>query len=62
MPDKKNKKTTDKPAKASKQAKPVVKAAAKAPAKPALAMDRVRYAGEPLAIVVALTQAQAVLG
>jgi len=34
MPDKKNKKTTDKPAKASKQAKPVVKAAAKAPAKP----------------------------
>jgi RNA polymerase primary sigma factor len=28
MPDKKNKKTTDKPAKASKQAKPVVKAAA----------------------------------
>ena len=30
---KKNKKTTDKPAKASKQAKPVVKAAAKAPAK-----------------------------
>jgi RNA polymerase primary sigma factor len=34
MTDKKNKKTTDKPAKASKQAKPVVKAAAKAPAKP----------------------------
>ena len=36
MTDKKNKKTTDKPAKASKQAKPVVKAAAKAPAKPAV--------------------------
>ena len=36
MPDKKNKKTTDKPVKASKQAKPVVKAAAKAPAKPAV--------------------------
>jgi RNA polymerase primary sigma factor len=35
MPDKKNKKTTDKPAKASKQAKPVVKAAAKPVAKPA---------------------------
>jgi RNA polymerase primary sigma factor len=35
MPDKKNKKTTDKPVKASKQAKPVVKAAAKPPAKPA---------------------------
>ena len=35
MPDKKNKKTTDKPAKASKQAKPVVKAAAKSVAKPA---------------------------
>jgi RNA polymerase primary sigma factor len=35
MPDKKNKKTTDKPAKASKQAKPVVKAAAKPAAKPA---------------------------
>ena len=34
MTDKKNKKTTDKPAKASKQAKPVVKAVAKAPAKP----------------------------
>ncbi len=34
MTDKKNKKTTDKPAKASKQAKPVVKTAAKAPAKP----------------------------
>ena len=33
MTDKKNKKTTDKPAKASKQAKPVVKAVAKAPAK-----------------------------
>jgi RNA polymerase primary sigma factor len=47
MPEKKNKKTTDKPAKASKQAKPVVKAPAKpagkvapvkaAPAKPAAA-------------------------
>lgn len=36
MTDKKNKKTTDKPAKASKQAKPVVKAAAKAPAKPSV--------------------------
>jgi len=36
MTDKKNKKTTDKPAKASKQAKPVVKSAAKAPAKPAV--------------------------
>ncbi|MFZ9605124.1 MAG: RNA polymerase sigma factor region1.1 domain-containing protein, partial [Opitutales bacterium] len=36
MPEKKNKKTTDKPAKASKQAKPVVKAPAKAPAKPAV--------------------------
>ena len=36
MTDKKNKKTTDKPAKASKQAKPVVKAAAKGPAKPAV--------------------------
>jgi len=35
MPDKKNKKTTDKPVKASKQAKPVVKAAAKPAAKPA---------------------------
>ena len=35
MPDKKNKKTTDKPAKASKQAKPVVKAAAKPVAKAA---------------------------
>ena len=35
MPDKKNKKTTDKPAKASKQAKPVVKAVAKPVAKPA---------------------------
>ena len=35
MPDKKNKKTTDKPAKASKQAKPVVKAATKPVAKPA---------------------------
>ena len=34
MTDKKNKKTTDKPAKASKQAKPVVKAVAKTPAKP----------------------------
>jgi RNA polymerase primary sigma factor len=34
MPDKKNKKTTDKPVKASKQAKPVVKAAAKPAAKP----------------------------
>ena len=32
MPDKKNKKTTDKPAKASKQAKPIVKAAAPAKA------------------------------
>jgi RNA polymerase primary sigma factor len=36
MTDKKNKKTTDKPAKASKQAKPVVKAATKAPAKSAV--------------------------
>ena len=38
MPDKKNKKTTDKPVKASKQAKPVVKAAAKTAAKPAPAV------------------------
>ncbi len=47
MTDKKNKKTTDKPIKASKQAKPIVKAAAKPAAKPAPA------AKAPVKVVVA---------
>jgi RNA polymerase primary sigma factor len=54
MPDKKNKKTTDKPAKASKQAKPAVKAAIKAvpakAAKPApAAKPSVKAAAKPAA-------------
>ena len=53
MPDKKNKKTTDKPVKASKQAKPVVKAAAKPAAKPAPA------AKTPVKAVVAKPAAKA---
>ena len=53
MPDKKNKKTTDKPVKASKQAKPVVKAAAKPAAKPAPA------AKKPVKAVVAKPAAKA---
>ena len=53
MPDKKNKKTTDKPVKASKQAKPVVKAAAKPVAKPAPA------AKAPVKAVVAKPAAKA---
>ena len=53
MTDKKNKKTTDKPVKASKQAKPVVKAAAKPVAKPAPA------AKTPVKAVVAKPAAKA---
>jgi len=53
MPDKKNKKTTDKPVKASKQAKPVVKAAAKPAAKPAPA------AKKPVKAVIAKPAAKA---
>ena len=53
MTDKKNKKTTDKPVKASKQAKPVVKAAAKPVAKPAPA------AKAPVKAVVAKPAAKA---
>jgi RNA polymerase primary sigma factor len=53
MPDKKNKKTTDKPVKASKQAKPVVKAAAKPAAKPAPA------AKTPVKAVIAKPAAKA---
>jgi RNA polymerase primary sigma factor len=53
MTDKKNKKTTDKPIKASKQAKPIVKAAAKPAAKPAPA------AKAPVKIVVAKPVAKA---
>ncbi len=54
MPDKKTKKTTDKPAKASKQAKPVVKAAAKpalkaAPAKAVPAKPAAKAAPAPKA-------------
>ena len=56
MPDKKNKKTTDKPVKASKQAKPVVKAAAKPAAKPAPA------AKTPVKAVVAKPAAKAQAG
>ena len=56
MPDKKNKKTTDKPVKASKQAKPVVKAAAKPAAKPA------PTAKTPVKAVVAKPAAKAQAG
>jgi len=54
MPDKKNKKTTDKPVKASKQAKPVVKAAV-----PAKAVKAAPAAKTPVKAVVAKPVAKA---
>jgi len=54
MPDKKNKKTTDKPVKASKQAKPVVKAAL-----PAKAVKAAPAAKTPVKAVVAKPVAKA---